>query len=316
KINLRVSILIFPASPASKFRTSISAPSKICIAAAALIVTVPELDLPSEKAEILVRNLEAGDAGNIRIDTRKLILDNGQLNAEVNAGTQGNVQLTTDDIFVEQGSGINTQATGTATSGNISIDNSGNIFLEDSQIVADATQGNAGNIQIDTVGLFTDSDSVISASSELGIDGVVAINASFDEARTVGAAFPQEPLDSDVKSNQTCEANDDKDNFAYIGRAGLPVNPLDSIRENAALVDWGKEPNQTHAQANFVPQELAPKYRLGDRLLEPENRAKLTEATSWQVNTAGKVELVVSISNPALSGQRELCPASEFFDAR
>ncbi|MEL7008283.1 MAG: filamentous hemagglutinin N-terminal domain-containing protein [Cyanobacteria bacterium J06588_4] len=296
-------------SRVSAFSEGKSSSGTVTIKAAAAIQIL-------DGAEILVRNLEAGDAGNIRIDTRKLILDNGQLNAEVNAGTQGNVQLTTDDIFVEQGGGINTQATGTATSGNISIDNSGNIFLEDSQIVADATQGNAGNIQIDTVGLFTDSDSVISASSELGIDGVVAINASFDEARTVGAAFPQEPLDSDVKSNQTCEANDDKDNFAYIGRAGLPVNPLDSVRENAALVDWGKEPNQTHAQANFVPQELAPKYRLGDRLLEQENRAKLTEATSWQVNTAGKVELVVSISNPALSGQRELCPASEFFDAR
>ncbi|MEO1672010.1 MAG: hypothetical protein AAFR77_14705, partial [Cyanobacteria bacterium J06631_2] len=268
-------------------------------------------------AEILVRNLDQGDAGNIEINTSKLLLDGGELNAEVNSGTQGNVELNTDEIFVEQGGGINTQATGTATSGNIKIDNSGSIFLEDSQIVADATEGNAGNIQIDTVGLFTDSDSVISASSELGIDGVVAINASFDEARTVGAAFPQEPLDPDIKSNQACETSDDQNNFAYIGRGGLPVNPLNSVRASTSLVDWGTNQNLAQAQAKFELKNIAQgDYRLDDRILAQSEADQPTEAESWQVNGAGKVELVATISKPVLSGQSYQCSAVKSAGAR
>lgn len=268
-------------------------------------------------AEILVRNLDQGNAGNIEINTSKLLLDGGQLNAEVNSGNRGNVKLATDEIVVQQRSGINTQATGTAISGNIEIDNSGNIFLENSQIVADATQGNAGNIKIDTVGLFVDSNSIISASSELGIDGVVAINASFDEARTVGAAFPQEPLDPDIKSNQACETSDEQNNFAYIGRGGLPVNPLNSVRASTSLVDWGTNQNLAQAQAKFELKNIAQgDYRLDDRILEQSEADQPTEAESWQVNGAGKVELVAAISKPVLSGQSYQCSAIKSAGAR
>ncbi|MEM6610709.1 MAG: filamentous hemagglutinin N-terminal domain-containing protein [Cyanobacteria bacterium P01_C01_bin.72] len=265
-----------------------------------------------DEAEILVRNLDQGNAGNIEINTSKLTLDAGQLNAEVNSGNRGNVKLATDEISAKRRSGINTQAKGTATSGNIEIDNSGSIFLENSQIVADATQGNAGNIQIDTVGLFVDSNSIISASSELGIDGVVAINASFDETRTVGAAFPQEPLDPDVKSHQTCETNDNRDNFAYIGRGGLPINPLNSVSESDSLIDWGKSPNLAPTQAQFEPKNIAQEnYSLDNRFLRQSNTSQPTEAESWRVNAAGKIELVAAINQPALRGQNHPCFATK-----
>ena len=257
----------------------------------------------AERAGISVRNKEQGSAGNIALDVGELTLAGGQLNAEVNSGTRGNVSLNTNNISITEEGGINTQASGDATSGNITINNTGNIFLEDSEIVADATQGNAGNIQIDTVGLFRDRASQISASSELGIDGVVALNTSFDAGRNLGAAFPQKPLDPDIKSTQSCETNDNKNNFAYIGRGGLPVNPLDRVADSDLLIDWSATEAIVDADAGFDPQLTANSYSLDERpVRQNDSSDRPTEAQGWQLNSAGKIELIATTGKPALSG--------------
>ena len=261
-------------------------------------------------AEISVRNRDEGSAGNIIITAEKLAINGGQLDAEVNAGDRGNIKLVTGDIEIRGQGAINTQAKGNATSGNISIENSGNIVIEDSEIVADATTGNAGNIQINTSGLFQDSTSEISASSELGIDGVVELNISFDAARSLGAAFPQKPLDPNLKSNQSCQTNDNKDNFAYVGRGGLPINPLDSIISNFSSIDWGTNTTVANSINSFERKDIARYYDLDARFVE-SNSNYLTEAVSWQTNSAGNIELIASTSRPVLSWQNYQCPAAK-----
>ena len=263
-------------------------------------------------AEISVRNQDEGSAGNIKIIADKLTINGGQLDAEVNAGNRGNVKLITGDIDIRGQGGINTQARGNATSGNISIENSGNIFLQDSEIIADATTGNAGNIQIDTAGLFQDSASEISASSDLGIDGIVELNTSFDAARSLGAAFPQKPLDPSLRSNQSCEANEDKNNFAYIGRGGLPINPLDSIMSDFSSIDWGIDTTVADSSDRFERQALISNYVLDNdnRAIEPNNAEQLTEAVAWQTNSAGNIELIASTNKPGFSWQNYRCPVA------
>ena len=261
-------------------------------------------------AEISVRNRDEGSAGNIVITAEKLTLNGGQLDAEVNAGDRGNVKLVTGDIEIRRQGSVNTQARGSATSGNINIENSGNIFLEDSKIVADATMGNAGSIQINTSGLFKDSTSEISASSELGIDGVVELNTSFDVARSLGAAFPQKPLDPNLKSNQSCQTNDNKDNFAYVGRGGLPINPLDSIMSDFSSIDWGTNSTMANSINSFERQDIARDYNLDDRFVE-SNSNHLTEAVGWQTNSAGNIELIASTSRPVFSWQNYQCPVAK-----
>lgn|GEM_PF-2657249 len=264
-----------------------------------------------DRVGISVRNNDLGSAGNIALDIGELILAGGQLNAEVNSGTRGNVSLKTNSIAITAQGGINTQASGSATSGNIIIENTGNIIIEDSEIVADATEGNAGNIQIDTVGLFRDRNSEISASSELGIDGVVALNTSFDAARNLGAAFPKKLLDPDIKSTQSCETNDDKDNFAYIGRGGLPANPFDSLAEEDFLIDWSATEAIANDLSSFDLQRASKrKYSLNERSLGQNNAGSSPmEAQSWERNSAGRIELVATTEKPALSGLYDRCHA-------
>ena len=265
-----------------------------------------------DRAGILVRNQDRGSAGNIALDLGELSLAGGQLNAEVNSGTQGNVSLKTDNIFITGEGRINTQASGSATSGNINIDNTGNIFLKNSTVIADATQGDAGNIHINTLGLFVDGNSEISASSELGIDGVVALNTSFDAGRNLGAAFPQKPLDPDIKSTQSCEANNDKDNFAYIGRGGLPANPLDSLAEDDFLVDWSATDAIANApQVSFdFSQTPEHNYSLDDITTEQNDTQTPVEAQGWQRNPAGKIELVATTGQPVLNELYDRCHAA------
>ena len=297
----------------SAFSEGSSNSGDVRIAAEKLSIIDTAARSPSERAGILVRNKDAGSAGNIALDVGELILAGGQLNAEVNSGTRGNVSLNTDNISITAQGGINTQASGNATSGNIDIVNSGNIFLEDSEIVADAARGNAGNIQIDTVGLFRDRDSEISASSELGIDGVVALNTSFDAVRNVGAAFPQKPLDPDLSSQQSCETSDDKDNFAYIGRGGLPVNPFDRLAEEDLLVDW-QQPEIAAESANLRLQPSDSNYNFETAIVlnaaEASSEPELKEAQAWQLNSAGRVELIAATGKPALSELGNRCQAT------
>lgn len=260
----------------------------------------------ADGADVSVRNLDLGNAGNINLNVGELTLDRGQLNAEVNSGTQGNVILNTENITVSSQGGINTQATGSATSGNITINNSGNIILEDSEIVADATQGNAGNIQINTQGLFSDRNSVISASSELGIDGNVEINA-FDLARGVESPLPEKPLDPDVKSTQSCDTNDNENNFAYIGRGGLPENPLDTIVEQDLAIDWTGIEEVVPTSSELQDR----KYSLERSFKRNTPQVQLTEAGSWRINSAGKVELVALRHQSSVLDRYYPCRASK-----
>ncbi|MEL6927607.1 MAG: filamentous hemagglutinin N-terminal domain-containing protein [Cyanobacteria bacterium J06600_6] len=299
------------ASHISAFSEGSSNSGDVRISAAKLSITDVSERALADRAGILVRNKDLGSAGNIAIDVGELILVGGQLNAEVNSGPRGNVSLKTQSIDISAQGGINTQASGRATSGNIDIDNATSIFLENSKIVADAVQGNAGNIQIDTVGLFLDPNSEITASSKLGIDGVVSLNTSFDAGRNLGDAFPQKPLDSDIKSRQSCEANDDKNNFAYIGRGGLPINPFAHLGSEDVLVDWQETDTTADYQTSFnLQQETSRIYSLNRFLVEQnDTNHKLQEAQEWQINSAGKVELIATADQTVLTELGDRCHA-------
>lgn len=125
----------------------------------------------------------AGKAGTIYINAHdSLILSN---NSEITVATEqadsGNIDIKTDLLQLREQSRITTSvADGEGNGGNININPTLLILTEGSEIIANAQQGDAGNIdiQINQGGaLFQSLDSVIEASSQLGIDGNVEINA-------------------------------------------------------------------------------------------------------------------------------------------
>ena len=240
--------------------------------AGSLDITTDKLNV-TDNAEILVSNTDFGDAGNMTVTADEINLKGGgSLNAEVNAGNQGNINLTTDNIFIRDNSKITVTATGAATGGNIAINNTDNIvLLDNSQIIADAIQGNGGNINITTQGLFVAPDSLISASSELGLDGNVEIEEINGDRKFELNQLSDKISDLSDLITVTCLANE-KNAFAAIGNGGIPNSPYSTQSLNTTWYDLRPVKQETDRVASLP--------------------APLTEATTTMIDADGELELV------------------------
>ncbi len=239
----------------------------------------------SEGAQISVSSLIEGAAGDLTILGNRLFLGNGVISADTVEGDDANIRITiADQIELSDGSVISTNASGTATGGNITIDpiffileggsilsaqnlggsgNGGNLSLTadfviakpglTNQIVANAVKGNGGNIQITTQSLLGGSFVNISASSEFGLDGTVAIDSP-DVNPTQGLFnLPTNVLDPDSQLVSSCAA-DDRGEFVITGRGGLPPEPTSLPTPTILLTDL--DPNSARQSLPFATGEL------------------------------------------------------------
>ncbi|KAM3089892.1 filamentous hemagglutinin N-terminal domain-containing protein [Phormidesmis sp. 146-35] len=117
--------------------------------------------LLQNKSAISSNSSEAGNAGNIAVRAQSIALNNqSEINAETITSQGGNIALQVQDfLLLRQGSLISTTA-GTAQAGgnggNITIDGKFIVAVlrENSDITANAFSGRGGNIRITTQGIF------------------------------------------------------------------------------------------------------------------------------------------------------------------
>ena len=254
------------------FTSKITATSKSSSVAGSIDITAERLDI-TKNAAIVVKNNDLGDAGNLNITANEINLESGgSLNAEVNAGSQGNINLITDNIFLRDQSEINATATGTATGGNISINNTDNIvLLNNSEIIADAIEGNGGNINITTQGLFISPDSLISASSEFGLDGNIEIKQISGDRKFELNKLPEKIADITNLITVTC-SGDENNTVAIIGNGGIPSSPYRTQSLNTTWYDLRPVTKEKKEIASLP--------------------TPVTEATMTMINTSGELSLV------------------------
>jgi filamentous hemagglutinin family protein len=252
--------------------STISAFSEGDFAAGSINIDSNTLNI-SDRGLISVNNLGNGNSGSLNIIANQLNLDNSAtIEAKVNAGSQGNINLTTDNLFLRNNSEINAKATGTATGGNIDINNTDNIvLLENSKIIADAIQGNGGNINITTQGYFVSPDSKISASSELGLDGNINIENLNGDRQFELDRLPENIQDSTNLIAVSCSSNDNNA-FAVIGNGGIPNSPYSTQSLNATWYDL-RPLKEKKATVTSTPPVLQ-------------------EANTTIINSDGEIELV------------------------
>jgi large exoprotein involved in heme utilization and adhesion len=174
----------------------------------------------------------AGRSGNITVTAGSLEVRNG---AEINAsfrglGQGGNVMIEVGDLLhLSNGSRITASvAGGEGSGGNIAIDSVFVVLDEGSSIIANADRGQGGNIFIRILGggaLFQSPDSLIEASSELGLDGSVVIDAPDTNIIAGFAGLPANFLDAATVLTQLCA-----------GRSGANVSSL-VVRKYEVLPD-------------------------------------------------------------------------------
>ena len=132
--------------------------------------------------------------------------------------------------------------------------------LENSDITANAVGGDGGNITIDAdfiVGLESRSRltqfSDITASSELGIDGTVTVNAPDNNlGEDAVVVFTNYTRDKDRRLlKKTClnPRNSENGRLIYVGRGGIPENPRNFFGgEEVAAIE--KVPTEEQTREN------------------------------------------------------------------
>jgi hypothetical protein len=134
-----------------------------------------------------------GDAGNMVIQAEKIFRSrNGAVTTEAETADGGNIQLTVGSLVELRDSQITaTVKSGVGQGGNITIDPQF-VVMQDSQVRADAFGGPGGNVRIVAGVFLADPASQVSASSRLGINGVVNIQAPVTSLSGAVAPLPQE----------------------------------------------------------------------------------------------------------------------------
>jgi len=181
-------------------------------------------------ASISAKSVGTGNAGDISINAGgTLLMKNSSITTEATQADGGNihihagymVNLIDSKITASVGGGPQT------TGGNITIDPQF-VILNDSQIIANAYEGKGGNIRIVADVFLASPESIVDASSTLGIDGTVDIQAPITSI--VGTLAPMQGnfLSAEALLRDHCAARirgESISSFVVSGRDGLPIRP-------------------------------------------------------------------------------------------
>jgi filamentous hemagglutinin family protein len=278
--------------------TRLAAASTTNAAAGSIFLQTPDLQL-SDRAAISVSGAGRGGAGDLTIQANMIDLDQqAALEAQVAGGNQGNITLNANALLLRNRSTINTNATGTASGGNIRFNGNCLVGLDNSDIVARAQAGAGGNINIaaDTVvgiaprdTLTPDSD--INASSQLGLNGSVSLSNPEVQPDSGLVELPENLVDASQQVAQTCAATS-ASRFVATGRGGIPENPTQALSSDRTWNDIRDLSAYSSAIAGAIDSASL------------TVQSPIREATGFTVNSQGQVELVATSessrpSNPA-----------------
>ncbi len=141
-----------------------------------IMITASQVGL-HRQAAIRAESDGTGDGGNIEICADNLFLKDGIIDTATRQSDGGNINLQIGRATYLENSQISTSVQGgSGHGGNIQII-PGHLVLHPGSVIANAHEGDGGNIQIQARTILIREPSVISASSRLGVDGVVNIEA-------------------------------------------------------------------------------------------------------------------------------------------
>jgi filamentous hemagglutinin family protein len=180
-------------------------------------------------ATISASNTGAADAGDIVLHAgSQLQVHNASVTTQSAHASGGNITLKATDSIRLINSQLNTSVQGgpTTAGGNILIDPAV-VTLQNSQVLAQAVEGQGGNINIIAGTFLADPASVISASSQFGLSGAVNIQSPVSSLSGSLATLPQQPFHARQLLRQRCAAQSggQLSSLVIAGRDALPAEP-------------------------------------------------------------------------------------------
>ncbi len=249
--------------------------------------------LTANNSEVSVNSTQ-GRAGNLSVDANSVILNDGSLTAQAGSGSGAEVRLENLDLlYLQNGSLISAKATDQANGGNVTIGATDGFIVVppggDSDIIADASEGNGGEIQITTQGIFgiTEGRAIegngtndIDASSEAGVQGSVTINRPTTDPSRGLTELPTDIINAANQIDRVCPTaqagSKDPSEFIITGRGGLPANPETMLNGDSLLADWV---TLNHQESTAMPNPID----------EPSPEAPLVEAQGWKIGPQGEI---------------------------
>ncbi|MBD2181409.1 filamentous hemagglutinin N-terminal domain-containing protein [Planktothrix sp. FACHB-1355] len=242
---------------------------------------------------IAADSLGIGSAGNLEITASLLRLDRqGFISARTAVGDRGNIIVQTDDGQLRGNSAIVTDASGTATGGNIIINTDTIVTLQNSNITANAVQGQGGNINLNAIGVFLSPGSNITATSEFGLSGTVEVRTPNGNVENAFAPISANFAIADTLLANSCDVRRRMNNSITVtGTGGLPPNPFEVLSGRYTVA--GVQGLSTGAQG----------YRgIGDyRILTP--LSAIQEAQGIAVTPNGRTMLLTQAQLRAIGGE-------------
>ncbi|AFY47535.1 filamentous haemagglutinin family N-terminal domain protein [Nostoc sp. PCC 7524] len=277
--------------------------------------TAGKLRIESDKltlrdgATIGVNNQGLGDAGNLEVAARNLLLDNqAVLSATTTSGQGGNMTLQIADILLlRRNSQISTTAgidQAGGDGGNILIDSGFIVAVpnENSDITANAFQGQGGNININARSIFNleqrpstppNNTNDIDASSQFGLTGTVTINTpDIDPSRGL-VELPSNFTDASQQIVSSCNPGSAarRSSFTVTGRGGISRSPIEPFQGDVSTARWITLDTVDADQNRHVMNEIL-----------PSSPPKIVEVQGWIVDKNGNVSLVAQVPNTTPRG--------------
>jgi filamentous hemagglutinin family protein len=244
-----------------------------------IAIQAQQIDL-SDGGTISTLSSGKGNAGGVMIQAGQIFRSrNGAVTTEAEQADGGNIQLIAGSLVVLHDSQITaTVKSGVGKGGNITIDVP-SMVLEDSQIRADAFGGPGGNVLIVADVFLDDATSQVSASSALGIQGTVDIQAPVTSLSGALAPLPQAFVGAVALLPARCATRLSGGKYSSLvlgGRDGLPLDPGGLLPSPLGLGErlmadpaLTRELRRQNSASRFalleVDQKLFPQMRGGNR---------------------------------------------------
>ena len=171
-----------------------------------------------------------GNAGDIFLGAGNTIqLLNSQVVTRATVASGGNITLQAPYLIQLTNSTVNSSVAGGVQTigGNIVVDPQF-LILQNSDIIAQAFQGQGGNITINAGIFLADYLSVVDASSQLGVSGTVTVNSPIQNLSATLTPLTQRYLSAAHLLRERCVVrarSSQLSNFLVRGRDGLPAAP-------------------------------------------------------------------------------------------
>ncbi|MDZ8070475.1 MAG: filamentous hemagglutinin N-terminal domain-containing protein [Nostoc sp. DedQUE08] len=273
-----------------------------------------------------------GQAGELNINARSILLDKGKLTSNSELGKGGNIALQVRDLLLmHRNSQISTNAGGDGDGGNITIKTPNGFLvaapLENSDITANGFSGSGGKITITAKNLFgfvprTGADverldptgqtnpnnlptNDITAFSQQNpsLNGTVQINSPDADPSKGLVELPVNLVDASRQIVASCSSGGKiaRSSFITTGRGGVVADPTEPlIADDAVLADWIALPPENQNRAGGIQKRaVVQAQRNTEKKLQKVNfvnePTQIVEAQGWVIDANGNVVLVAQV---------------------